>query len=128
MNQDIKEKVKTFEDALNIYDKNNGLSDIESLILNYNVDDNIIISIQANFQIRIIAAVLNESWVPDWTNNAQYKWYPYFNMSPFKYEGCRYGYWTKISNSGSFVCFHSGELATYAGMTFTEIYRRANTL
>ena len=92
--KEIKERIKTFEDVLNYHNITKESFDLECDALQ---PDEI-----AYKKIKLIAKSLNEGWTPDWTNDNQYKYYPWFKMgSPsgggFSYGVC--GDW----NSG-FVC------------------------
>jgi hypothetical protein len=83
-------------------------------------------SIVAHTKLVIIAEALNEGWVPDWSDNDQRKYYPFFDLSSGSglsfYD---YGYNYSGSYVGSRLCFKSGDLATYAGKQFTELYKQA---
>jgi hypothetical protein len=74
-------------------------------------------------QIKLIAEVLNEGWVPDWSNQNEYKYFPYFkHMSGFglSFDGTRN--WRTFASVGSRLCFKSVELAECAGKQFADIY------
>ena len=76
-------------------------------------------------KLKTITKVLNEGWIPDWANNNENKWQPYFRLSSggfvFDDTGYRYSY-TDVGNA-SRLCFKSDELATYAGQQFIDIYK-----
>lgn len=87
-------------------------------------------AILANYQLIIIAQALNEGWEPDWNNDDEYKWFPYFDLetygeapagSGFSLLSVHYGY--ADSNVPSRLCFRSRELAEYAAETFLELYK-----
>jgi hypothetical protein len=78
----------------------------------------------------MLAIALNEGWNPDWTNNNQRKYYPWFDhdgegengssgafVFDVYYDGC----------SGSFVgsrlVYKTRELAEYAGTQFLDLYK-----
>ncbi|MGE8528472.1 hypothetical protein [Chryseobacterium rhizosphaerae] len=121
--KNIMEVIKTFSDVLNHlkidedwFEENNvGLSDDEI----------------AYRQVKLIVKVLNEGWVPDWTNSNETKYYPWFKMGSSSGSGFSYhvyDYWGSFSYVGSRLCFKSRELAEYAGEQFTEIYKKYMTI
>lgn len=76
--KDIKERIKTFEDACS------ELGSEHPLVVEYGAitervgglsDDHI-----AYLKLRIIAAALNEGWEPDWADTDEYKYYPWFRI------------------------------------------------
>jgi len=74
-NQKITDQVKTFEEALAL----DGDQDEETLqFLNNPVRHPDMVSMLAYMKLVVIARVLNEGWTPDWTNDSQYKYMPYF--------------------------------------------------
>jgi len=75
--------------------------------------------------LKMLAKSLNEGWTPDWNNDNQYKYYPWFYMggsSGFRFYDC--GYWHSLSSVGSRLCFKSRELAEYAANQFTDTYKQ----
>jgi len=77
-------------------------------------------------QIKLIALVYNEGWVPDWNDSNQYKYYPWFKWVGSA-AGCSFGdYFCDRSDShlGSRLVFASSDLAIDAGKKFVEIYNR----
>lgn len=118
---DIKERVKSFEDALNIV----GASDNMKILLDYDGIEHDLLAAQAFAKMTIIAKALNEGWETDWSDSNQYKYYPCFDMRKsasggFSYYCC--DSWFTYSTVGSRLCFKSRELAEYAGKTFLDIY------
>lgn len=78
--------------------------------------------------LKLLASSLNDGWTPDWENENEYKWYPYFYMgvsSGFRFSDS-VG-WNADSGVGSRLCFKSRELADYAGKQFTEVYKKFMT-
>ncbi|MCO6149088.1 hypothetical protein [Flavobacterium sp. NRK1] len=80
----------------------------------------------ANIKLMIIAKALNDGWVPDWGNDDEYKYYPWFDMggssgSGFSYNG--YGHGDSHSFVSSRLCFKSRALAEYAGTQFADLYK-----
>jgi hypothetical protein len=76
--------------------------------------------------IKMLAKSLNEGWEPNWDNNNEYKYYPWFDMeggsSGFRFHDC--DFWRSHSVVGSRLCFKSSELATYAGEQFIDVYKK----
>lgn len=115
----IQDQVQSFEDACRILK----INEDEILGGGETVDE------AAYIKLKTIAKALNEGWVPDWKNNSEYKYYPWFNMndaSGFSF----FGYDLGCTNArlGSRLCFKSRELAEYAGKQFTSIYKDFLTL
>jgi hypothetical protein len=116
--KNIMDRVKTFEDALMVLGK------YESDILPDGVPAADSKSIIAYCKLIIIARALNEGWVPDWKDQRQYKYYPWFDMSSgsgLSFDVC--GGQRSNSYVGSRLCFKTAELAKYAGTQFIELYK-----
>ena len=91
----------------------------------------------ARRQLETITEALNEGWKPNWADDDEYKYYPYFyiEVSEVQTEDDTYGANAGLScanasnaatgttaNIGSRLCFHDRETARYAGRTFTDLY------
>lgn len=116
--QPITERVKTFEDAC----RELGISKIELGITGMDEDQE---SIEAYAKLIIIARALNEGWQPDWSDQSQYKYVPWFeHKSGFglSYDGC--DRWYSHTTVGSRLCYKSRQLAEYAGKQFADIYNQ----
>ena len=118
---DIKDKVKSFEDACKVLDITPSVPVVTGIPEKYQKP------LIANYQLMVIAEALNEGWTPDWSNGEWDKWYPWFNMDNSSSAGrfSFYGSGGQSSDSrvGSRLCFKSEELADYAGTQFLELYR-----
>ena len=118
---DIKDKVKSFEDACKVLDITPSVPVVTGIPEKYQKP------LIANYQLMVIAEALNEGWTPDWSNGEWDKWYPWFNMNDsssagrFSFIAAAYQY--SHSRVGSRLCFKSEELATYAGTQFLDIYK-----
>lgn len=140
---DVKERVKTFEDACNELgiEHDKWVQDKKDLGLEADVI--------AYLKLRIIAAALNEGWQPQFTTD-EYRYYPWFCLytqseiddmdeeekSRVVYRSYSYanaiggvafaGSYNDSSNSftviGSRLAFKTRELAEYAGRQFVEIW------
>lgn len=82
----------------------------------------------AHYQLITIAQALNDGWEPDWTNHSQWKYYPWFDVEAKEDKtgvGLSYhDYASTLSFTGigSRLCYHSEELAAYAGTIFKDLY------
>ena len=70
----ITERVKTFEDACNELGENHKLVQQFKAIQEAIAEDK---EATAYFKLGIITAALNEGWEPDFTNDEEYRYYPY---------------------------------------------------
>ncbi|HAT3998579.1 TPA: hypothetical protein I9Y90_000061 [Elizabethkingia anophelis] len=118
--KDIKDRVKSFEDACDVLGVTPQNPDLETIPTKLQKP------LFAHYKLCIIAMALNEGWEPDWDNDDEYKYYPYFDMEGsssggFSSDGCAYVY--SASLVGSRLCFKSRDLAEYAGKQFETIYR-----
>lgn len=147
--KDITERVKTFEDAVEV------LGEVHCFVSEYNtlVNSGLIHSLSpdlvAYLKLRIITAALNEGWEPQFTVD-EYRYFPWFDfytqkeidemdeedrsrvvgrasLSASAYGGvaCANSYHaSSISDSfsGSRLAFKTRELAIYAGKQFVEIW------
>lgn len=77
-------------------------------------------------KLKVIAKALNEGKVLSYADSNQKKWYPWFEYSGsgFRFYDtycvCTY----TLTSGGSRLCFHSDELAKYAGTQFIELYNQ----
>ena len=115
----IKDRIKNFDDVL----EELGSSDED--VIDYKVlsSNNVSKFILASLQIKMIVRVLNEGWIPDWTNNSEYKWYPWaylYKNGELPLGNCVYYY----SNAGcsAHFCFKSEDICKYAFKTFNKEY------
>lgn len=78
----------------------------------------------ALYQLEIITRALNEGWTPDWSDENQKKWYPWFDFLGgrfvFHHVHCNYTY----SGLGSRLCYKDEKTAEYAGKTFMDLYKK----
>lgn len=86
----------------------------------------------ARRKLETITEALNEGWKPNWTDTAEFKYYPWFCIE--ESEGQADGglscadttYAVSLTGTcfGSRLCFHDSETARYAGLTFTDLYEQ----
>lgn len=113
---DIKEKVRTFENACEVL----GIDKVEFGITGLDEDKE---SIEAYSKLVIIAKALNEGWQPDWNDGNQYKYVPYFKHNPgFGLSFGGYDGWLSSAFVCFRLCFKTKELAEYAAIQFADIY------
>ena len=83
----------------------------------------------AYHQLTIIARVLNEGWEPDYSNENEYKYYPYFVWDNKAAGGSGFSCFDRYfgrsySHVGSRLVFKTRELAIHAGKKFNSIYNQ----
>ncbi|MDV3882948.1 hypothetical protein CMU04_06405 [Elizabethkingia anophelis] len=122
---DIKERIKSVEDAINELGEND--EDVKTLRILEKVGiNNHVLYTQ---WLVIITKALNEGWEPDWGNGQWDKWFNWFNMPS---ENGRFSFYYS-GNRGSFsccaarLCFQSKDLAQYAAKQFLEVYEKSYT-
>ena len=118
---DIKDKVKSFEDACKVLDITPSVPVVTGIPEKYQKP------LIANYQLMVITEALNEGWTPDWSNGEWDKWHPWFDMDASSSAG-RFSFDDSVgqdsrSSVGSRLCFKSKDLATYAGTQFLDIYK-----
>lgn len=118
--QSITEHIKTYEDAC----AELGIVPIDEAALLYHGFTRDEIAYQ---KLKIIVRALNEGWEPDWKNQNQYKYYPYFYYTSSDASvACANAYnapSTARTSIGSRLCLKSRELAIFAGNQFIELYK-----
>ena len=117
-NQKITELVKSFEDARNM----TGRPDVPDFS---NLPTDMRKHFEAQYKMIVIAEALNEEWIPDWDNYDEYKYYPWFEMSPssFAFGDSDYANAYAVAGSGSRLKFRTRELAEYAAKQFIDIWK-----
>jgi hypothetical protein len=109
----ITDQVKTFEDACKIL----GVVPDEHFnkLDEYN---------QASIKLQTIIKALNEGWKPNWNDENEYKYYPWWRMDSVLGFGLGDVYCLgSYSDVGSRLCFKSEELAQYAAKQFKDLYK-----
>lgn len=78
-----------------------------------------------DFEVYALAYVLNEGWIPDYTNTNERKWSPYFSLSSgFDFVYSSYVYTDAYALGGFRLCLKSEELSNYAGRNFTKEFKK----
>jgi hypothetical protein len=83
----------------------------------------------AQAKLFIVVAAVNKvandgkDYVPNWDDSSEYKYEPWFVMSPsgFRYNG--YVGWTTHSLVGSRLCSISSEVCEYIATQFIDLYK-----
>ena len=116
--------IKTYEEACQKLGIPDGIPDVSTFSLKHQA------SLIANAKLIIISEALNEGWEPDWDNENEYKYSPWFYMdSPgFRFVGAGYDWTAANAASGSRLCFRTRKLAEYAGQTFLELFHEMMVL
>lgn len=124
----VMERIKSFEDALTEVDITDEEEDLWAFFKENANNDPQVTSTFAHFKLCIIARALNEGWTPDWTDDSEYKYYPWMEYKEgvgFSFDGHVYAF--TFSSVGSRLCFKSPELAKYAGEQFQDLYNQLFT-
>lgn len=116
-------QIKTFEDAckaLNL-DANNIIPDFSAYPEKHRA------AMVAESKLVMVAQALNAGWEPDWQDEDEYKYTPWFDFDD-ENEEARFSYhdysrWFQYSSVGSRLCYKSSEIARYAGTQFIDLYR-----
>jgi hypothetical protein len=147
--KNVMERVKTFEDACRELGEDHRYVE-QYRLFTENVSP-LPVDVLAYYKIRIICAALNEGWTPDYTDESQYKYYPWIYYADEDYvKRNPENKWHKLclvggdayngSDCGSFCvlsynafsyssspyasrsAYKSRELAIYAAEQFFDIY------
>ena len=117
-NKKITDLVKTFDDARRL----TGRPDVPDFS---NLPTDMRKHFEAQYKMIVIVEALNEGWIPDWDNN-EYKYYPWFEMSPssFAFDVSFYAYAAASAGSGSRLCLKNKELSEYCGKQFIDLWKQ----
>lgn len=117
---DIKDRVKTYEDAC-----------AELGRQPYNEDALMKLGLTKNDiayqKMVVIVEALNEGWKPDVCDSSVYRWCPWFrpkgSPSSFAFDDSSCAYEIASAGSGSRLALKSEELADYCGSQFLELWK-----
>jgi hypothetical protein len=83
----------------------------------------------AQFILNVVADVLNDGWVADYTDSSQWKYHPYFLVKATKAKpsgsGLSYDvyvHWSTFTYCGVRLCYRDVETAEYAAKQFIKLY------
>ena len=111
--------IKTFEDACDELGIN------PSIIINSNDQPDEV----AYKKLKVIIKAINGGWTPDWSNDNQKKWWPWFNLSSgFGFFDSFYLYTLSNTRVGSRLCFESEAKSTYTAKQFINLYEELLTI
>ena len=118
----VMERITCFEDALA---ETGAVSPNMQILLDYNGIEEDLLAAQALVKLTIIAMVLNEGWKPNWSNQNESKFYPWFRYEDrsFVFDIVTDFYYYANTGGGSRLCFKTSALAEYAGRTFIDLYK-----
>lgn len=121
--QNITDRVKTYADACAVLGIKETLPDVGGLRPKDRP------SVTAYYKLIVIAQALNEGWEPDWTNEDQEKWFPWFYFDREKNKTAGFADASTslapastFANLGSRLCFKTEALCAYAARQFEPLY------
>ena len=116
--------LKTFEDACKVLEL-----DAETVIPNFScLPEEKQKAMIAHVKLIFIAEAANkienggEVWIPDWNNQDEFKYYPWFKKSLSGLRCDDFDYWIARTTVGSRLCYKTKELAEYIGNQFSDLY------
>lgn len=117
-NQNITDRIKSFEDAMEETGRPN-VPDFSCLPADMRKH------FTALYKMEVITEALNEGWKPNWDNDDEYKHYPWFIMTPssFAFGSSCFDYSVASAGCGSRLKFRTSELAKYAAEQFINIWK-----
>ena len=118
-NQKITDRVKTFEDACEVLGIGTSIPNVDNLRKKDRA------SVIAQYKLLVIIEALNEGWTPNWDNNNEYKYYPYFDMRNNTPVFGDYYNWFTVSTTSSHLCLKTSALAEYCGKQFIDLYKES---
>ncbi|MFA9212961.1 MAG: hypothetical protein ACEQSR_03840 [Candidatus Methylacidiphilales bacterium] len=114
----ITDKVKSFEDACKVLGVN---GEVLTGTL-HEALENDGKAIETHLKLLVIVKALNEGWTPDWSDDKDHKYYPWFDMEN-GFVLYHVNYYDALTDVGSRLCFKSRELAEYAAKQFLDLYK-----
>lgn len=73
---------------------------------------------------KLVAKAINQGWEPNWDNDKEKKWYPWFRLSSeFGFAASNFSYVYAATYASSRLCYKSKEKSDYAAKQFLEIYK-----
>ena len=121
--QNITDRVKTYADACAVLGIKETLPNVGGLRPKDRP------SVTAYYKLIVIAQALNEGWEPDWTNEDQEKWFPWFyfdreknKIAGFASAGTNRAPTYTHASIGSRLCFKTEALCAYAARQFEPLY------
>lgn len=115
----ITERVKTFEDACKELGEDHKLVQQFKAIQEAIAEDK---EATAYFKLGIITAALNEGWEPDFTNDDEYRYYPYICIWTKEELEDKDEAWKEDHNLQLSLCFGSSSHGANCGLAFADSY------
>jgi hypothetical protein len=117
-------KIKTWQDAFKKKGLDpNVLPDVSMIPEEYKK------AVIAQYIMSVVADVLNEGWIADYTDSDQCKYQPYFVVNASKEKPSGFGLsclgydrWSAGTDCGVRLCYKDAETAKYAGTQFIKLY------
>jgi hypothetical protein len=112
--------IKTFEDACKKVNADPAkLPDVSG------IPDEFAKPIIAYYKLLVIFQAINDGWKPNWENNNQWKYHPWYRVlsSGFGFSTTDYGCAYSCTYVGSRLCTNSSEKALYIAETFKDLYQ-----
>ena len=77
------------------------------------------------YKIMIIFKAIDNGWVPNWKNHNEYKYFPWFYVSPSGagFSHSSFSYPGTLTSVGSRLCTDTSEKAIYIGEQFRAEYQ-----
>ena len=118
-NQNVMDRIKTFEDARD----ETGRPDIPDFSM---LPKDLRKHFEALYKMIVIVEALNEGWKPNWDDRNEYKYYPWFVMSPSAFAFCISSYVSAfaLAGSGSRLALKSEQLSNYCGTQFIDLWKQ----
>lgn len=110
--------INTFEDICKIRNINPEVYKVSENASKEEISDN------AYDKLKLIVSVLNEGWLPNWSDSTQQKHYPYFKKVDNKYFCYDYGSYALYPVVGSRLVYKSRILAEFVVSKFMDIYNK----
>ncbi len=112
----VTERIKTIEDVL----KDNNITQEQIDEMFANAPEHL----KHQYIAELLCKSLNEGWEPNWDDDDEYKYFPWFKMGSSGFRYTDFVSWHTNSHVGSRLCLKNRELAKYAGEQFTNLYRK----
>ncbi len=118
------DRIKTWEDAC----LEKGMDPVESLPFSNPFKTSRQEAVNAFFKLDVIAEVLREEVILDWTNYNQKKWYAWFNDyepgAGFSFHVTDFGWAYSSTIGGARLCLDTSEKAEYFGKQFLPLFNK----
>lgn len=129
VDEDVTERIKTFEDACRELGEEHPLVQAYRQLLEIATCEDYIretfgADMVSYLKLRIITAALNEGWEPKFEKDEK-RWYPWFcvKQNSIVYVNSCYAESPALSHFGLQLAFKLKKLAEYAGKQFIDIYK-----